>query len=57
MSYIGLNTSGGINPCIVFYQRMAHCIKKENLPNKMCVIEGLDYLECVNRKKQVIDFC
>ena len=22
----------------------------------MCVIEGLDHLECVNRKRQVMDF-
>ncbi|CAD8045844.1 unnamed protein product [Paramecium primaurelia] len=52
MSYIGINTSGGINPCITFYERMQACINKENLPNKMCAIEGLDFLECVNRRKQ-----
>lgn len=53
MSYIGINTSGGINPCITFYERMSTCLNKENLPNKMCALEGLDFLECINRRKQV----
>ncbi|CAK55591.1 unnamed protein product (macronuclear) [Paramecium tetraurelia] len=31
---------------------MQSCINRENLPNKLCAVEGLDFLECVNRRKQ-----
>lgn len=51
MSYTGTNTNGGISPCMVFYQRMNNCIRVENLPNKMCQIEGSDFLECIQRNK------
>ncbi|CAK71346.1 unnamed protein product (macronuclear) [Paramecium tetraurelia] len=53
MSYIGINTSGGINPCITFYERMQACINKENLPNKMGVqLKDWTFQNCVNRRKQ-----
>lgn len=51
MAFIGVGTSGDIHPCITFFERMQTCINKELLPNKLCALEGLDFLECINRRK------
>ena len=53
MSYTGLNINGGVTLCYPFYERMISCTRRESLPVKMCALEAEDYLECVNRKKQV----
>ena len=53
MSYKGLNSAGGIHHCYTFYERMVSCAKEETLPTKMCLHKVEDYLECINKKKQV----
>ena len=37
----------------MFHHRLVSCIKRELVPNRMCVIEGMDYLECISKRKQV----
>ena len=55
MSYTGLNINGGVTLCYPFYERMVSCTRRESLPVKMCALEAEDYLECVNRKMQVMN--
>ncbi|EGR32387.1 hypothetical protein IMG5_084860 [Ichthyophthirius multifiliis] len=54
MAHQGFNLNGGAHPCLPFYERMLDCIRAEILPLKMCTDETEDYVECHQRKKQVI---
>ena len=54
MSFSGYNMTGGVHTCYPFYERLLSCVQRESLPIKMCSLEGEDFLECINRRKQVI---
>ena len=56
MAFSGFNSQGGVHPCFPFYERLIFCMKEEISPVKMCYPFTEDYLECINRKKQVIFF-
>lgn len=43
---------GGLaNPCRAFYERMANCIRDEDLHTRMCYTEMEDFYECKSKKK------
>ncbi len=48
-----MSVNGGTHPCYIYYQRLVTCIKKELMPNKMCMDQTEDYLECKKRRKHV----
>lgn len=53
MSFSGYGMQGGLNACYPFYERLITCVRREALPVKMCTLEGEDYMECIQKKKQV----
>ena len=44
---VGMQT----HPCYTFHQRLVNCIKKEEMPSRMCYEEMSDWYECKSRKK------
>ena len=46
-----LSVSLQTHPCYTFHQRMAQCIKTEDMPSRMCLAEIEDWYECKQRKK------